>query len=97
MRTIKQGAALLAAAAIGASILLPATGANAQANCQWYGATALKQQQENEKFGCGFKGSEWHSNLSAHMAWCASVPPDVWKRSAQARDRALSACAAKKR
>lgn len=96
MRTIDLRASLRAAI-VTVGILLPLTGANAQATCQWYGATALKQQQENEKFRCGFRGSEWHSDLRAHMAWCASVPPDVWKRSAQARDRALSACAAGKK
>ena len=41
---------------------------------------------------CGFTGPEWSSDLRAHMAWCASVPPDVWKKSAQSRDQQLAAC-----
>ena len=64
----------------------------AQANCKWYGATALKQQQQNEQKKCGFSGEFWHSNLADHMAYCNSVPPDVWKKSAQQRDKQLAEC-----
>ena len=96
MRISSYAVAAAIATGLGASLLLSAT-ASAQGNCQWYGSTALKQQQENERLKCGFKGAEWHSDLKAHMAWCASVAPDVWKRSAQARDKALSDCAAGKR
>jgi hypothetical protein len=80
---------LVLSAAIGSSP------ANAQANCQWYGQTALKQQQENEKLKCGFKGPDWSVDLKAHSAWCGSVAPDVWKAAAQRRDTELSACAVK--
>jgi hypothetical protein len=96
MTSIRSGAAVLAVVAAGWS-LASASGASAQSNCQWYGTTALKQQQENERLKCGFKGAEWHSDLKAHVAWCNSTPPDAWKRSAQERDRALSACAAGKK
>lgn len=81
----------LSAALVGAATLLPAS-AHAQANCQWYGTTALKQQQENERLKCGFKGPDWSSDLKAHMTWCASVAPDVWKKSAQKRDQELAVC-----
>lgn len=70
-----------------------ATAAQAQSSCKWYGATALKQQKQNEKLGCGFTGSAWHSNLSAHMSWCQSQPPDVWKAAARERDKMLAKCA----
>lgn len=79
----------------GGAVLALASSAAAQSNCQWYGATALKQQQSNEKFRCGFKGAEWHSDLSRHLAWCASVPPQVWKEAAQRRDQMLARCASK--
>ena len=66
-------------------------------NCQWYAATALRQQQENERLKCGFAGSEWSADMKAHLAWCGGVAPDLWKRAAQRRDQDLSACAAKKK
>lgn len=69
--------------------------ASAQSNCQWYGSTALKQQQQNEKLKCGFTGPEWNSDLSRHLAWCGSVPPATWKASAQKRDQMLAECSAK--
>ena len=70
--------------------------ASAQSNCQWYGTTALKQQQQNQAMKCGFSGPEWSSDLGKHVAWCGSVPPAVWKDSAQKRDKMLAECAAKK-
>ena len=84
--------AISTAALLAAATLLPPA-AHAQANCQWYGTTALKQQQENERLKCGLKGADWSSDLKAHMAWCASVAPDVWKKVAQKRDQDLAACA----
>lgn len=69
--------------------------ASAQANCQWYGTTALKQQQDNERLKCGFTGPSWHSDLKQHMAWCASAPPELWREQARKRDQDLAACAAK--
>lgn len=96
MSTNRTCAALAMAAVIGAGAFLPAA-ANAQANCQWYATTALKQQQENEKLKCDLKGDAWSSNLKSHQDWCARVAPDVWKAAAQKRDQDLQACAAKKR
>jgi hypothetical protein len=74
-----------------------APAALAQGNCQWYAATALKQQQENERLKCGFSGTEWHANMKAHLAWCAGVAPDLWKKAAQKRDQDLSACGARRK
>lgn len=88
----------LAAAAIAAGLSASALGsaANAQANCEWYATTALKQQQENELKKCGFKGDAWSADKKAHLAWCSSVAPDKWKAAAQTRETELKACAAKK-
>ncbi len=76
-----------------AAFMLAAVPTEAQSNCKWYAATALKQQQQNEKLGCKFTGPEWHTDMNRHMAWCNRVPPDVWKSSAQKRDQQLAACA----
>lgn len=68
------------------------SGASAQANCDWYAKMALKQQQDNERLKCGFKGDAWTSDLKAHAAWCATVSPDDWKKQAQKRDQDLAQC-----
>lgn len=83
---------LIAAAAIAAQLGLAAT-AHAQNNCQWYAATALKQQQENERLKCGFTGEAWHADLGRHMQWCKGVAPDDWKTAAQEREQQLAECA----
>lgn len=70
--------------------------ASAQSNCKWYGATALKQQQQNEKLGCNLNGPEWHTDLARHMSWCRRMPPDVWRASSHERDQKLAACAVRK-
>ena len=67
--------------------------AQAQGNCQWYAATALKQQQENERLKCGFTGVAWHADLGRHLTWCKGVSPDEWKSAAQERDAMLAKCA----
>ena len=87
--------AVLAAVLAAASSTVESTSAFAQANCQWYGTTALKQQQDNERLKCGFMGPSWHSDLRMHVAWCASVPPELWREQARKRDQDLAICAAK--
>jgi hypothetical protein len=74
-----------------AALLTLTTGAQAQANCDWYGKTALKQQQENEQRKCGFTGPNWTSDLKAHMTWCAANP-DQFRAEAQRRDQQLLTC-----
>lgn len=79
-----------------ALVLLPGTiSAQAQSNCDWYAKTALKQQKDNEDRKCGLKGEAWHSDMKAHLAWCAGVAPDVWKSQAQKREQELAGCAKK--
>lgn len=85
----------LGIAASGLLVLSLAPVAFAQANCDMYGKLALKQMQENEQKKCGFKGNEWNADLKAHIAWCATVPPDQWKIQIQKREQQLAACGKK--
>lgn len=85
-----------AAVAVGAASGLTLSSAAAQSTCEWYGRHALKQQQENAERKCGFSGPEWSLDIKAHVTWCATVAPDVWKKAAQKRDQDLAACALKK-
>ena len=94
MTILRRIAALTVTAGLGLSALAPSV-ATAQANCDWYAKTALKQQQDNERLKCGFKGDAWNADLKAHVAWCASVAPDAWKVEAQKRDQQLATCAKK--
>jgi hypothetical protein len=73
------------------AIALPAT-ASAQANCDWYAKTSLQQQQENEQKKCGFTGPAWSTDLRAHMTWCTTANPDLWKAEAQKRQQMLAGC-----
>lgn len=93
MTTVRIGAAIGLIGLIATAALAPEV--TAQANCDWYAKTALRQQQENEQKKCNFKGPEWSSDLKAHMSWCGTVPPDAWRDQAQKRDQALAACAKK--
>ena len=79
--------AFFASAVIGFAV----SPAAAQANCDWYAKTALKQQQENEQRKCGFTGNGWSSDLRSHMSWCAANP-DQWKSEAQRRETQLASC-----
>jgi hypothetical protein len=62
------------------------------ANCAWYADIALKQQQQNELKRCGFEGPEWSMSRLAHLAWCTTQPPDIWKALAQKRRQMLADC-----
>jgi hypothetical protein len=63
----------------------------AQANCDWYAKTALRQQQDNEQRKCGFTGDGWSSDLRGHLTWCLANP-DKWKSEAQRREQLLASC-----
>lgn len=91
MFPVKTVGRVLGAMAAGALAFAPSA-ASAQANCDWYAATAIKQQQKNEKGKCGFSGSGWSSNLRSHVSWCNSVSPDQWKQAAQQREQQLASC-----
>jgi hypothetical protein len=75
--------------------LLALTSVAASANCDWYVKTSLEQQQRNQTLKCGFSGSEWSVDKTAHASWCGSVGPDVSRAAAQKRESQLEQCAAK--
>jgi hypothetical protein len=91
MTTTWQGVLPLVLAAL-PGLALAGSGAAAQGNCEWYARTAVRQQQINEEKKCGFKGEAWHKDLAAHLKWCASVAPDLWKSEAQKRNQQLEVC-----
>lgn len=93
---LKSGFSVFASLAAAIGVMAAGGGAAfAQANCDWYAQTALKQQQENERLKCGFTGPAWTSDLNAHQAWCSNVAPEEMKSEAQAREQQIKTCAEK--
>ncbi len=92
IKVLSTRKALIVVAAVAGQLGLVAS-AQAQGTCQWYAATALKQQQDNERLKCGFDGIAWHADLGRHLQWCKGVAPDEWKSAAQERDQQLAQCA----
>lgn len=95
MWNVRTCAAFSVAAVLGATALVPAALAQAQGNCEWYANTALLQQKINTDRKCGFTGPAWSSDRAAHLTWCASVAPDLWKKQAQQREQMLTKCPAR--
>jgi hypothetical protein len=91
MLSLKAPASFSLVLGLVATVML-ATGAQAQANCDWYAKTSLQQQQENEQKKCGFTGPTWSTDLKAHMTWCTTANPDLWKAEAQKRQQMLAGC-----
>ena len=85
---------LLVTAAIGASFILTASGAEAQgrrAACGDYAREAVEQNETNLRRKCGFEGPRWNSNEGGHLAWCL-ISPDGAEREAAARREQLQGC-----
>lgn len=94
MTDLRKSLVLAMALGVGAQALTPAV-AHAQAGCDWYARTAIKQQQDNQRLNCKQNGDDWHADLQRHLKWCQSVAPDVWKAAAQRREQRLAACTRK--
>lgn len=94
LRTVRSFAIAVGIGTVAANTWFGASNAQAQAqaSCEWYGKTALQQQQENEQRKCGFTGPAWSSDLKAHMLWCAAQPSEAWKVEAQKRTQQLATC-----
>ena len=95
MSIVGRCAGLSMAAALAAAVPISAATAQAQGNCEWYANLALQQQKINLDRACGFIGPAWSTNRSAHLNWCATVAPDVWKDQAKQRDQLLAKCPSK--
>ena len=95
MSIVGRCARLSMAAALAAAAPISAALAQGQGNCEWYANLALQQQKINLDRACGFTGPAWSTNRSAHLSWCATVAPDVWKDQAKQRDQLLAKCPSK--
>jgi hypothetical protein len=61
--------------------------------CKNYSNTAISQNQENKKKGCGFTGPAWSSDYNAHFNYCMKAKSNtVWEKEEDARLFNLSKC-----
>ena len=90
-KALTMASTVLTAAVLVAPFVL-STDVGAADNCKWYALTSAKQQKENERKSCGFKGPQWSKNIKAHNNWCQGQPPQVWKSMVEKRQKALSGC-----
>ena len=89
MLFIRKTATHSLAIALGVLSFVPAAFAD---GCETYGKLALQQQKDNESRKCGLSGSEWSSDLKAHISWCSSVSPQDWQAMLKKRKDALDGC-----
>ena len=73
---------------------MPVAEAASHAVCMRYANLAVRQQNLNRTYRCGFRGPRWHRVWSVHYTWCRGVPYRVQLRERQARRRMLMACGA---
>ena len=60
--------------------------------CDQYAKTAVSQNDENLRKGCGYRGARWHSNYESHLRWCRSVSQNEADAAIDARTNALVEC-----
>ncbi len=99
VRGVLTAGVAIAAAVCLSSLLLLTTSADAQsrrATCNDYANDAVKQSEINDRRNCGYKGSRWSDNRTAHFGWCMIFPRQARKENA-ARAEQLEECRDKRR
>jgi hypothetical protein len=83
----------LMVAALMVSLLGGTAAARADEDCAWYALTSAKQMQTNTSKSCGHKGDGWSTDQEVHLAYCASVSPEEWRKAVEERKKQLQSCA----
>ena len=60
--------------------------------CQQYARTAVSQNQENMRRGCGFTGARWTNEYQGHYNWCLAAQQSLADAETKARADALRQC-----
>lgn len=60
--------------------------------CDQYARTAVSQNEENIRKGCGYRGAKWHSNYESHLRWCRGASQNEADAAIKARSNALFDC-----
>jgi len=71
--------------------------AESQGICLRYAESAIAQQRDNLRLGCGRSGQAWHENYQSHLVWCRSQPPGIPQTQTAMRAGELSECQADRR
>ena len=72
--------------------LRPTVSPQLDITCGKYATLARKQNQENFKQQCGFKGGAWSDDVNGHRAWCLTASEADRTAQAQLRSNALLKC-----
>jgi len=60
--------------------------------CKHYAQTAVSQNQENVRRGCGYSGNLWHADYKAHYRYCRKVGIVEAEKKTDVRGRAIERC-----
>jgi outer membrane protein OmpA-like peptidoglycan-associated protein len=60
--------------------------------CDQYALTAVAQNEQNLKEGCGLVGDNWSSDYSYHHRWCLDSPKSTVISENNSRENALEKC-----
>ncbi|MEZ5582731.1 MAG: hypothetical protein R3F37_08175 [Candidatus Competibacteraceae bacterium] len=60
--------------------------------CASYARNAVRQNDENQRRDCDFKGGRWHSNYDRHYRWCRDTSYDKADKETRDREKDLRRC-----
>jgi hypothetical protein len=60
--------------------------------CASYARNAVRQNDENQRRDCGFKGGRWSSNYDRHYRWCRDTSYDKADKENRDRQKDLQRC-----
>lgn len=63
-----------------------------RASCELYARIAAVQSDANIRFGCGFRGPQWTTDLGPHFRWCRWAPRSDLARDQLFRSQRLQDC-----
>lgn len=69
-----------------------ARGHGTDASCRRYANTAVRQNSQNIRQRCGYRGARWSGNWQGHYRWCRGVPYSHAGSETLARGTALRRC-----
>jgi hypothetical protein len=68
-------------------------GVNRAAACRQYASLAVRQNLQNLRSRCGYRGARWTSNYRGHYGWCLRAAPHHSNNESRVRANMLRRCA----
>ncbi len=60
--------------------------------CERYAESAVRQNERNHRWDCGYAGLRWHGWEKAHYKWCRNVSKGVAREGRRHRRWMLERC-----